>query len=394
MILRNSPAQEKNSLASSQPLLNLRSAAFEDSEIMTQAHPHRIQVPPLPECDRPLWSVMIPTYNCAHYLPETLKSVLMQDPGPEMMQIEVVDDGSTQDNPEALVRELAGDRVQFFRQPQNVGYIRNFETCLLRSRGHLVHLLHGDDSVRPGFYQKLQLLFTQHPEIGLAYCRHIFMDDRSQWQRISVLEQANSGLLSQALERIVARHPLQTPAVAVRRSVYEQLGGFDRRIKHSGEDWEMWCRIATQYPVGYEIEPLALYRSHDSSLSGQSMRTGLDLQNVRKAYEMVIAYLPQSKAAGLSRKAATFWTLCGLSNAIRFVETGDWSAMRAQVWEALKFNSSPHMLATFAFYLGAAGLKQVMRQQEVEIPMKGSGAASSKVTPKSASPQAFQHKEG
>ena len=52
---------------------------------------------------RPLWSVMIPTFNCAKYLRQTLESVLVQDPGTEQMQIEVVDDCSTKDDPEAVV---------------------------------------------------------------------------------------------------------------------------------------------------------------------------------------------------------------------------------------------------------------------------------------------------
>ena len=68
--------------------------------------------------DRPLWSVMIPTYNCAGYLRETLACVLAQDPGPDQMQIEVVDDCST-DDPQAIVDELAPDRVSFHRQPEN-----------------------------------------------------------------------------------------------------------------------------------------------------------------------------------------------------------------------------------------------------------------------------------
>ncbi len=57
------------------------------------------------ETVRPFWSVMIPTFNCAAYLAQTLRSVLSQDPGPQEMQIEVIDDVSTRDDPEAVVRE-------------------------------------------------------------------------------------------------------------------------------------------------------------------------------------------------------------------------------------------------------------------------------------------------
>ena len=67
---------------------------------------------------RPLWSVMIPTFHCARFLRQTLESVLSQDPGPDVMQIEVIDDCSTQDDPESVVRAIAGERVHFFQQPK------------------------------------------------------------------------------------------------------------------------------------------------------------------------------------------------------------------------------------------------------------------------------------
>src|SRR5687767_4743988 len=105
---------------------------------------------------------MIPTYNCALHLRYALESVLAQDPGRERMQIEVIDDASTVDDPEAIVARIGRDRVGFYRQPGNVGHVRNFETCLARARGRFIHLLHGDDAVRPGFYEAMERAFRVH----------------------------------------------------------------------------------------------------------------------------------------------------------------------------------------------------------------------------------------
>jgi glycosyltransferase involved in cell wall biosynthesis len=300
---------------------------------------------------------MIPTYNCAQYLRETLTSVLAQDPGLEMMQIEVIDDHSTQDDPEAVVKELGQGRIHFYRQPENMGYIRNFETCLQRSRGRLIHLLHGDDYVRDGFYRKLQQAFQEHPEIGAAYCRHIVMDEQGHWQRISPLERPESGILSNCLERIVVRHPIQTPSLVVRREVYEKLGGFDRRISCSGEDWEMWARIASHYPFWFEVEPLAVYRTHSASLSGRAARTGQDLQDIRKAYEMIQSYLPKTIAKELSKKSREFWAFCGLHNAVQMLASGDLTGTMVQMREALKFSHTFRVIIASIFYLASGAEK-------------------------------------
>lgn len=84
---------------------------------------------------RPKWSVMIPSYNCIHYLRKTIESVLLQAPSAEEMQIEVIDDFSTDGDVEALVNEIGKGRVGFYKQTRNVGSLRNFETCINRSIG-------------------------------------------------------------------------------------------------------------------------------------------------------------------------------------------------------------------------------------------------------------------
>jgi len=130
-------------------------------------------IEPVASAARPRWSVMIPTYHSGAFLRATLGSVLAQDPGPHAMQIEVVDDHSTADDPGAIVREVAGDRVQFFRQPDNVGHAANFDD------GHWLHLM--------------------------------------------PMERDESGILDGWLRRIPTGQRLQTPAMVVRAHAREAI---------------------------------------------------------------------------------------------------------------------------------------------------------------------------
>ena len=103
--------------------------------VNSEVHQHYLKINQITdEVKRPLWSVLIPTHNCAHYLRETLQSVLAQDPGEALMEIIVVDDHSTKDDPEAVVKEFGQGRVQFIRQEKNVGKVKNYETGLTASR--------------------------------------------------------------------------------------------------------------------------------------------------------------------------------------------------------------------------------------------------------------------
>lgn len=316
---------------------------------MSEHDRYRRPIEPPPEnIERPLWSVMIPTYNCASYLREALASVLAQDPGPERMQIEVVDDCSG-DHPEAVVAEVAGSRVAFHRQPGNVGHVANFNTCIERSRGHLVHILHGDDAVRDGFYAAMEQPFDEHPEIGGAFCRYIAMDSAGNWQTVAALEPDGRGVLEGWLQHIAVGQRLQTPCMVVRRSVYEQLRGFDSRLSHC-EDWEMWTRIAAVFPVYYEPEPLALYRVHDRSSSAKSRSSGENVVDLCRAIEINRSVLPRDEAERLTAQALEVTAATAIRRACRMLYTDDEDTARAQVRQALRVSRAPSVLEWLALF--------------------------------------------
>lgn len=328
---------------------------------------HRPTIHPVDDgVSRPLWSVMIPTYNCAHYLRQTLASVLCQDPGPEVMQVQVVDDCSTQDDPAAVVAELGNGRVEFYRQPQNQGYIRNFETCLQRSHGHLIHLLHGDDYVLPNFYQQLQRGFEHHSDVGAAFCRHNYVNAEGEVEAPSRQESPTSGILAHWLERIAQGQCLATPSIVVRRSVYEHLGGFDRRFTCAGEDWEMWVRIAAHYPVWYEPEILAAYRvTRAGSLTASAVRSYRLVKDMRQAVEIIESYLPDHlppshvrRLLGQSRNMYASWALKG---ARELLTIQDWPSVQAQTQEALRCSRSAGTVWAVAKLRGQVWLSRMQQ---------------------------------
>jgi glycosyltransferase involved in cell wall biosynthesis len=171
---------------------------------------------------------MIPIYNSREdYLRETLESVLAQDPGIADMQIEVLDNCSTIGDPEALVRKLGGGRIAFHRQTHNLGIVGNFNACLERARGQWIQILHGDDTVRPDFYWSARAAVTAHPEVGAALCRTIYMDEDGQWMGVAELESRVPAVLDGDFAwRQLIDQRIQFVSIVVRRSTYEQLGGF------------------------------------------------------------------------------------------------------------------------------------------------------------------------
>ncbi|WP_162053496.1 glycosyltransferase family 2 protein [Pontibacter pamirensis] len=301
-------------------------------------------VPPViqplpPSGERPLWSVMIPTYNCAQFLTQTLESVLAQNIPQQEMQIEVVDDASTDADVEALVKRVGNGRIGYYRHPLNVGSLRNFETCINRAQGKLVHLLHGDDRVRAGYYKVLGQLFEDYPEAGAAFCRYQPVNEQNEpVPGLRSPEIAKPGLLKNWLLRISERQRLQYVAITVKREVYEKLGAF-YGINY-GEDWEMWVRIAKHYPIAYTPEILAEYRKHMSSISGQKQLSGQYLRDAAYVIDLFQHHLPVENRKAQRHKARRHFAHYGIITANRIWKSSkDKAAVKTNLRQALVLNN-------------------------------------------------------
>jgi glycosyltransferase involved in cell wall biosynthesis len=280
---------------------------------------------------RPYWSVMIPTYKAqADYLKEALRSVLQQDPGPAQMQIEVVDDCSPDGAPAQLVRDIAGDRVTVHREPKNNGLGHIWNRCIERARGEWVHILHQDDIVLPGFYDRLYYGIAYNPDVGMAFCRFVIIDANRHWKELGPLESATAGVLNNWLERVATGYHVECPAVVVKRATYERLGGF-RPDLTSALDVEMWVRIAANAPVYYEPQILAAFRRHGGNKSAMHDRSGENMRDMARAIEIWKDYLPAHCREQLEQQSRRYWAGMSLMVAQQFFSNDDLEACTSQL---------------------------------------------------------------
>jgi glycosyltransferase involved in cell wall biosynthesis len=241
--------------------------------------------PVVKEADRPFWSVMIPTYNREKdYLAQTLESVLTQDPGLEYMQIEVIDNCSTEGNPEALVKAIGKGRVNFYRQHKNVGAVQNANTCVSRSIGKWVHILHDDDIVLPGFYTKYEDLIKRFPDATLLTGPVNYIDENNSIIGSSDLLTLEDGIDENFLTSQALINRIQDPSVVIPRAVYEKIGGYDEAY-FPWENWNLHFRAAAHGKAVCTITPYANYRMHENAdmhnfiVNGECIPKALFTQN-------------------------------------------------------------------------------------------------------------------
>jgi len=242
-----------------------------------------------PGIKRPRWSVMIPTYNCARFLRETIESVLSQDIDSAEIQIEVIDDCSTSDDPEAVVNEFGQGRVSFYRQPNNVGATKNFNTCIQRSHGKLVHILHGDDLIVPGFYNEIEVLDRESEAPGLLAGRIFYCNEQGVYYHMTSCYETSSPSRCQVNSLMSAFNPFQFAGVVVRRDAFERLGGFIPCLIHTA-DWKMWTRIASSYKLALTDKAFGVYRNFSASDSSKLAKTAENLWDHSRFEQIAARY--------------------------------------------------------------------------------------------------------
>ncbi|MBN1913036.1 MAG: glycosyltransferase [Candidatus Omnitrophica bacterium] len=220
----------------------------------------------------PLVSVIIATYNRAHFIKDAIESVLRQTFND--YEIIIVDDGSTDDTKE-VVRQFAG-KVRYCYQ-ENKGRSESRNTGIRLSQGEYVAFLDDDDIWAKDKIKKQLDYFSAHPEIGLVHSFTDVIDAKGQFlpaetkERIGYYEKAiKFGSDYKGLSRLCI---MFLSTVIFKKKLVEGVGLFDPDIP-AFEDWDFYLRFSLKYRIGLIAEPLASFRMHGLQSNKEEFFTG------------------------------------------------------------------------------------------------------------------------
>lgn len=201
-------------------------------------------------------SVVIPLYNARDVIRHTIASVLAQTW--KDYEIVVVDDGSTDGSGE-VVRGIGG-HIRYVRQ-ENAGVARARNRGIAESTGAAIALLDHDDLWHPMKLEKQVQVLERQPEVGMVITDVAHIDREGRPMGI-----IGSGYNpAETFARLFVSGYVPTPSAAlIRRSVLEEVGGFDESFNSAGlDDHELWTRVAAYCKIANIPEPLTYHRNRE-----------------------------------------------------------------------------------------------------------------------------------
>jgi glycosyltransferase involved in cell wall biosynthesis len=208
----------------------------------------------------PLVSVIIPTYNRAELVQKAVASVEAQTFGD--FEILVIDDGSTDDTPEALASR-EGVRVLRHNCRRGVAAARNLG--IASAKGEWLAFLDSDDLWLTDKLARQMAYLKERPDLLLCQTDEVWVRNGVRVNKPVSHRKVAGKIFLPSLERCM----VSPSAVVLHRRLLSDHGGFDEDLP-AAEDYDLWLRLAWRYEVGLVEAPLVVKRGgHEDQLSSQ-----------------------------------------------------------------------------------------------------------------------------
>ena len=227
----------------------------------------------------PLVSIVTPSYNQAHFLEATIRSVINQN-YPHLEYI-IVDGGSTDESVEIIHRYAP--YLAWWVSEKDEGQAQAINKGFSHAKGEILAWINSDDLYLPDAIQNAVTALEQNPQLGLVYGDAVTIDEQGCPLHLLAFGDWKA-------EDLLAFRIICQPAVFFRRSVWEAAGGLNESL-HYMLDHDLWQRMAQLCIIGHVRQIWAAARHHLQAKNVQQAEHFADeiertMQGVLKTYSM------------------------------------------------------------------------------------------------------------
>lgn len=242
----------------------------------------------------PLVSIIVPIYNGASTIRETLDSVLQQSI--KAFELIVIDDGST-DNTLEVVAGFEDPRLSVFSYP-NAGVAATRNRGVTHASAEYISFIDADDLWTPDKLARQLDVLESSPNAAIAYSWTDYIDQTGRF----IAHDQQVTFSGNVYGELLRRDFLESASnVTIRRQAFLDVGGFDSSLSGAA-DWDFFLRLAKRYD--FVVVPYigVLYRISDSSMSANlSMQEQECIAVLERAYEQAPANLQSLKPQSFSQ---------------------------------------------------------------------------------------------
>jgi len=223
----------------------------------------------------PMVSLIIPCYRQAHYLGESISSVLTQTY--HNLETIVVDDGS----PDKTAEVSAKHKVRYLRQ-RHSGLAAARNTGLHASKGEYIVFLDADDRLTIDAVEVGVKLLNHLSDCGLVYGSCSLIDSEG----VPLAFSRSKPIGTDHYRALFRENYILTPGCAMfRRQALLQLGGFDECFRRGCEDLDLYLRITKYWPIHGHGRVVLQHRKHRNSMSRKRINMARALNDVLRKHK-------------------------------------------------------------------------------------------------------------
>lgn len=233
--------------------------------------------------NKPLISVIVPTYNRAHIISRAIRSIFSQ--GYDYIEVIIVDDASS-DNTEEVVKAFQKDNIIYRRLSNNSGASAARNEGINIAKGDFIAFLDSDDEWLSDMINRQLAIFKNNPTIDASFTAFI----RHYGNNPEYIAPTKKNNNKKMLESLLRNNFITAQTLMLKRACINELGGFDESLSHR-EDWDLGIRLISSKKFYFIDQPLAVVYETPGNLSSMTEEKIDTLEKfIIKHYELLKNY--------------------------------------------------------------------------------------------------------